>query len=94
MEVGRPNVSGRVRGKRKSGEKTSGGRESRRNKKYSTGSVISPAKRELAGRPAGRKCDEEERAKRLREERIERVEKRGVGGRSWQDIMAQSFFES
>ena len=38
----------------------SGGRESRRNKKYSTGSAISPAKRELAGRPAGRKCDEEE----------------------------------
>lgn len=81
MEVGRPNVSGR--GRRKSGEKTSGGRESRRNKKYSTGSAISPAKRELAGRPAERKCDEEERAKRAKG-RTDREGGEGgrIGGRS------------
>lgn len=49
---------------------TSGGRESRRNKKYSTRAAISPAKRELAGRPVRRKCKREEWRERERPGRI------------------------
>lgn len=49
---------------------TSGGRESRRSKKYSTRAAISPAKRELAGRPARRKRKREEWRERERPGRI------------------------